>query len=298
MMSGEAAVTAAASVERTATPSRTERVLAGVLVVLGLGVATASVLGPLGLGVLEYHVVDDVLNQVVGGDAVALALVVPASLVAGVLTWRGHRIGPVLALGPAAFAIYLYTQLAVGGEFATEPGNSERFFPLFLAVFLLGGAAFVLAWQLIGAVTLPDPSPLMRRTVAGVLWFVAAFLTLGLHLRGVVDVVGGAPYGVEYTQSPAVFWVVKWMDLGIVVPVAVVTAIGVTRRAPWATRLMYAVVGWGALLGCAVAAMGVVMVAQDDPAASPSSSAVFVVLALAFLTLTARLLRPLVHEHH
>ena len=54
------------------------------------------------------------------------------------------------------------------------------------------------------------------------------------------------------------------------VGVALLTAVGVLRRASWARLLVYAVVGWAALLGTAVAAMGLVMVVNDDPAASPS----------------------------
>lgn len=266
--------------------------LALLLFALGPAVAAASLLGPLGFGVIHYHVGDDVVNQVVGGDAIALALVAPAALAAGVLVWRGHPAGPLIALAPAGFSVYVYTQLAVAGEFASRPGNSERFFPLFLTVFLLGSAAFVLAWQATDTAAPPDPSPAMRQASAAVLWLVALFLTLGLHLRGLLDVIGGPPYAVEYTQSPAVFWIVKWMDLGIVVPVAIVTAVGVTRRRRWATRLMYAVVGWGALLGSAVAAMGVVMVAHDDPAASTAGTAVFVGLAVALLALIGWLLGP------
>lgn len=278
----------------TTAPPRTRRPLALVLLGLGAGVAAASVLGPLALGVIDYHVGDDVLNQVVGGDAVALVLVAPAALAAAVLTWRRHSVGPVLALAPSAFAMYVYTQLAVGGEFTVEPGNSERFFPLFLGVFLLAATAFGLAWRTVGAITLPEPTTAMRRTSATVLVLLAVFLTVGLHLRGLVDVLDGPPYGVEYTQGPAVFWIVKWMDLGIVVPVAVLTAVGILRRAGWATRAMYAVIGWGALLGCAVAAMGVVMVARDDPAASPAAAGGFVVFAVAFGVLDGWLLRPLV----
>lgn len=269
------------------------RRLALVLAALGIGVALASLLGPLGFDVIRYHVVDDVLNQVIGGDAVALILVAPVSLVAAALVWRRHRAGPIVALAPAAFAMYFYAQLAMGGEFASEPGNSERYFLLLLAVFILGGAAFAMAWTESAAGIYPEPSTSMRRTVTTVLFLVAAFLAFGLHLRGLVDIMGGAPYGVEYVQSPAVFWVVKFMDLGIVVPLALVAGVGVLRRTSWASKLMYMVVGWGALLGSAVAAMGVVMVVNDDPAASTGAAAVFVCLAVAFLVLAFRLYRPL-----
>ena len=120
------------------------------------------------------------------------------------------------------------------------------------------------------------------------------------HLRTLVDA-SSAPIGsvescANTPRSHEVCRVsgIYGMDLGIVVPVTVPTAVGVARRAGWATRAMYALLGWGALLGSAVAAMGVVMVARDDPAASPAAAAGIVIFAAAFLMLTAWLLRPLV----
>lgn len=269
------------------------RRLGVILIVLAVGVVVATVLGPLAGDVIRYHVVDDMRNQIMGGDAVGLFLVTPAAMTAGVLALRRHPAGPIMALAVAGYAVYTYTQLAAGGEFATQPGNSERFFPVFLTIVVLAGAALVLAWTSIDDRDLPTPSPSLRRTAVTVLFAVAVFLTFGLHLPGLVDVVGGPPNGVEYTQSPTVFWIVKLMDLGIVVPLAIVTGIGVLRGVAWARRLMYGVVGWGALLGSAVAGMGVVMVARDDPAASLPATVVFVALASALLIIAGGLLRPL-----
>lgn len=263
------------------------------LIVFGAGVATAAILGPLIGDVIRYHVVDDVLNQVIGGDAIGLFLVAPTAVAAGVLVLRGHRAGPVLALAASGYGVYTYTQLALGGEFAVQPGNSERFFLLFLVLFILGASAFIVAWRAVDDRELPEPSALMRKTVVTVLLLLAAFLAIGLHAPGLADVIGGEPYEVEYTQSPTVFWIVKLMDLGIVVPAALAAAFGTLRRASWAKTAMYTIIGWGALLGSAVAGMAVAMQMNDDPAASTINTVVFVVFALAFIALAAWVFRPL-----
>ncbi len=274
-----------------------DRLLAVPLFVLAAGVACAALLGPLATGWVEYHVVGDVENQIVGGDLVALALVAPVCVLAGVLTLRGLRAGPVLALAPTAFVMYLYTQLAVGGEFAAVDGDSERLSPLLLVLFWLAAAGFVIAWRSVDVAALPALGDALRRTVGVVLLMVAIFLTFGLHLRGLVDVIDGPPYDIGYTQGPTVFWIVKWMDLSLVVPLMVVTAVGALRQARWAALLTYAVIGWGALLGSAVAAMGLVMVIRVDPAASTGGTAVFVCFALAFWALAAWLFQPLLRQH-
>ncbi len=165
-----------------------------------------------------------------------------------------------------------------------------------LALIWFAGAGFVLAWRSVDAARLPERGLALRRSVGSALLLVAVFLIFGLHLRGLVDVVNGPPYGVEYTQVPTVFWIVKWMDRGLVVPLSVVTAVGLLRRAPWAKLLAYVVVGWAALLGTAVATMGLVMVMNDDPAASPGLAGGFVAFAVAFLALAGWLFRPLLAE--
>ncbi len=263
---------------------------------LAAGAAFAALAGPLVGGLIDYHVADDVLNQVMGADAAVLALVVPAAVWSGILAVRRHPAAPALALGPAGFAVYTYAQLAVGGEFVTEPGNSERFFLLFLALFVTGELILVGAWRSLDPSALPSPGGRLRTVLVWVLFALAAFLALGLHLPGIADTLAGPPYGIEYIQSPTVFWVVKLMDLGIVVPLAVATGLGVRRRARWADRAVYGVIGWGALLGSAVAGMAIVMQVNGDPAASAANTIVFGLFALAFLLLAGRLFLPAVRS--
>ncbi len=86
------------------------------LIVLGLGSAAIAILGPLVTGVIRYHFSEAAMNQIRGGDVAGLALMAPLSVIAGILVWRGSGGGQILALGPAAYALYLCAQLAVGGD--------------------------------------------------------------------------------------------------------------------------------------------------------------------------------------
>jgi len=262
------------------------------LMLYGIGVAVVALLGPLGADVIEYRVVEAIDWQITGGDIAALFLVAPSAIAAGWLLMKGRKSGAVVALAPTAFGVYTYMQLTLGGEFGIQAGNSERFFPLFLAMFLLAGTGLIGAWGRVDSGWLPEPSPTLRRVVVTVAFVLAAFLTLGLHLPGVIDIVGGEPYDAAYVDSPTVYWVVKLMDLGVVVPAAIGAGVGLLRRAPWAAKVMYAVVGWGALLGSAVAGMAIVMQANDDPTASLANSIVFTAFALAFVTLAIWIYRP------
>ncbi|MEV1143789.1 hypothetical protein [Micromonospora sp. NPDC049799] len=160
--------------------------------------------------------------------------VVPLAVVAAVLVARRQVAGAVLATGVGAFALYTYAQVIVGQEYLRLPGNVERFFPLLLAVFLLAEATLVLGWRAVPA-DLPAPPRRVERVAGGVLVAVAVFLVFGLHLRPMLVAWSDAASLTEYASSPTPFWLVKLMDLGIVVPVATVTGIGLLRRAAWAS---------------------------------------------------------------
>ncbi|HZJ06183.1 MAG TPA: hypothetical protein VFD59_12030 [Nocardioidaceae bacterium] len=154
-------------------------------------------------------------------------------------------------------------QLIVGNEYLDRPGNVERFFPLLVGVFVLAVAAAIGAWTLSAADPLPVSSSRDDRVAGVALLGIAAFIVLRLHLPGYVDALSDNPSAVGYLSSPTAFWLVKFMDLGIVTPVAVTVGVGMLGRRSWARRPMYAIVGGYALLGTSVAAMAGVMLGTD-----------------------------------
>ena len=272
---------------------RTRRWLGVALIVLGAGIAASAALGPLVADVIRYRTSDTTLNQIIGGDAAALAMVAPLCILAGVLALRGHPAAPVLALGPAAYAVYTFPQLIIGQEYLRLPGNNERFFPLHLSVFVLAGAVLVIAWNLLDARRMPVTSCRTDRVAAVILLVLAAFLVFGLHLPSIADAWRDVPTRVEYTSSPTPFWMVKLMDLGIVVPAAIAAGVGLLLEAGWARKVMYAVYGGYALLAVSVAGMAITMYGNDDPDASLGNVIAFTLFALLFVAFAAWLYRPL-----
>lgn len=267
--------------------------LAAGLVALAAGVAAISVLGPLLLGALEYRTSEAVESQVLGGDAAALVVVAPVALVAAWLVWRRHPAGPVLALAPALFAAYMHTQLGIGSEWAAYDGNHERFFPLFLAVFIVAAVVSVVAWNRVDADSLPVLSKGARQSIASALVAASLFLVFGLHLRNYLEVFQGEPLPQEYLDGPTAFWIVKWMDLGIIAPLAIATAAGLLRGAAWAHKTAFAVVGPYALLSTAVAGMAIVMQVNDEAGASMANVFAMLVFSGLFLAFAAYLYWPL-----
>jgi hypothetical protein len=222
------------------------RALGAGLLALSAIEATAAVLGPSGVGAIRYRTSPTTLNQIVGGDLAILVVVAPFTAAVAVLALRGLRAAPLLALPPTVFTLYTYTQLVVGEEYLRLPGNNERYFPLFLAGFIVAGVVAVAAWR--QAAPTAAASVRLRRLTAGTLLLVAVYLVVGLHLPSLIDALRDVPTRTEYLSSPTPFWLVKLMDLGIIAPVAVATAVTLWRKGTAVPTAAYAVVGGYTLL--------------------------------------------------
>lgn len=271
---------------------RRSSLLAATVAALATAIAATSLVGPLVLDLMRYRTSPTTLNQLLGSDAAALFVIAPLGLVAAVLVAQRRPAGALLATGVGAFALYTYAQVIIGQEYLRLPGNVERFFPLLLTVFLLAEATVVLAWRTVPT-PLPAPPRRVERVAGAALLAVAVFLVLGLHLRPMLLAWTDPASLAEYASSPTPFWLVKLMDLGIVVPLATATGLGLLRRAPWARRLAYPLLTAYTLLGVSVTAMGVLMNLHADPDASLGLTAGFAGFTAVFAILTGALYRPL-----
>ena len=269
-----------------------DRRLAALLGAQGGLVATGALLGPLVLDVLHYRTSASGLEQIRGTDLTALALVTPMCAWAGKLAWDGHPAAPVLALAPAGYGVYVSTQLLVGSEWGRLPGNVEWFSPLLLGIIGLGTGIVVRAMRGRSQVPLRWSRRLERAT--GVLLLtVAGFVALGIHLSSLVDALASAPAGIGVLETPNAFWVVKAMDLGLIVPASLLIGAGLLQGRSWARTPAAAVLGGYALLGWSVAAMGWSMVQGGAADASVALAVGSTAVAAAVTGYAVRLYRPL-----
>ncbi|HST82221.1 MAG TPA: hypothetical protein VLL08_10845 [Kineosporiaceae bacterium] len=272
---------------------RTDRLLGAGLASLGGLVIVYVLLGPLVLDVIHFRTSASGLNQIRGGDLAALVVVAPVCLTIGWLAWRGNPAAPTLALAPAIFAMYTYSQLILGNEFLHLPGNVERFFPLLLTIFLVATAITLRCWHLAQPEKLPSTSSRLEHGSGILLIVIAVFVVLGIHLPNLVDALRDHPKGAAYLATPTTFWVVKFYDLGIVVPAALTVGSGLLRRRPWARKPAYAILGGYVLLGWSVAGMGWSMLLSNDPDASLPLAIGLTALAGAGAVFAYFLYRPL-----
>lgn len=272
---------------------RSNRALAAGLACLGGLVIVYAILGPLVLDVIHFRTAASGLNQIRGGDLAALIIVAPTCFAIAWLAWRGHPAAPVMAMAPGMFAMYTYSQLILANEYLRLPGNIERFFPLLLAMFLVAAAVTLRCWGLVRPEALPPSTRRLQRGSGILLVVIAAFVALGLHLPTLVDALRDRPSGADYLAMPTAFWVVKFYDLGIVVPAALTVGIGLLRHQPWARKPAYAILGGYVLLGWSVAGMAWSMLLGGDSDASVAMVAGFTGISAAGTVFGYFLYRPL-----
>jgi hypothetical protein len=262
------------------------------LLAIGVGLAAVALLGPLATGAIDYRVSETLRNQTIGLDAVSLLVVAPLAAWAALLTRRGHPAGPALALGIGAYTSYMFLQYVVGPDYAHLAGNNQLLFPLCLVLFTAGWAVVLRAWAIFDAdwaALLPHPARLIGRVVLPVL----AFVAFVRYVPMLADAMRSSPADKGYLAGPTFFWAIALLDLGVFLPLTVAACVGIRRGARWAPRALFTAVGWLGLVGPAVAAMGIAMVANGDPNGSAGAAAFMAVLGLAFTAAAVALFRPL-----
>lgn len=287
--------TGTAPTRRVATSSVRARTdgLTVLLLVVGAGAFAVAALGPLWLGVVDYHVSSGAADQIRGGDVAGLVLVGPVSLAAA---WLAHRRRPgaaALALAPASYGLYTWSQLAITGDLVRYEGNAEHWYPLLWLLVVAGGAVLVVAGARLLREAHPAARPGLERGVGWYLLVVAAFLVVGLHAPSLLDAWRVQPASQEYLADPVAFWVVKLMDLAYVAPVLLAVGVGLLRGRPWARLALAPVVGWCALLASAVAGMAFTMLATGGAGASVGLAVGFGLAAAGAVGLAVVAYRPL-----
>lgn len=265
------------------------RIIAAALWFVSLGIVASAVLGPLLLDIVRFPISETMEHQLIGGEIASLLLAAPVAAIAGVLWWRGHPLAPALSLGPAAYVAYMYIQYIVGPEYSRYPGNSENAFPLYLGLIVAGWTIAVRSWAALGATRLPD-MPRRLRMALGSLLVLANGIFLLAWLASLMEVYTGNPT-IEYERDPQLFWLIRLMDLGFVIPIGMATGIALLRSAPWADRAGYALAGFQPLVVAAVAGMAIRMEIKGDPSSDPVLLVAASVLAVAFLVTSTLIFR-------
>lgn len=258
------------------------------LLAMAAGLVLNTVIGPLLADVVDYPFSATIRNETVGLEAVSALVVAPLFVWSAVLGLRDDWRGAVLALGPSAYVVYMFVQYVAGPQYLTYQPVTL----LHLAVFALAGALLIRAWTLTAG-RLPARSLRSHRRWAVALGAMSLFILMrwSMAWSGMAD---RAAIEESYLDDPGMHWTIFLLDLGVIVPAALVTALGLWVARPWSATALYALMGWFALVPPSVTTMGVVKHLNGDPFAPGFENMTSLAVGgVVFVVLAVILYRPL-----
>ncbi|MBP1468649.1 hypothetical protein EYB53_023245 [Candidatus Chloroploca sp. M-50] len=230
---------------------------------------------------LYYWDTVSMVAQMQANDLVTLVLGLPLLALSFWLARRGSLRGRLMLAGTLGFILYTYITMCFGAHY-------NALFLVYVALFSLSLFAFVLVLMSIDIPTLPAhfSDTLPRGWIAGLLFFAAAFLSLAWLSRIAATFAPGAIPALENTTS----MFIQAMDLGLIVPVCLVSGILLLRRHAWGYLLASVGLTKFLTLGIAVSLMGLNMARVGVPV-SVVELVIFPAMALAGVVMTVILLK-------
>lgn len=224
-----------------------ERTAPAVLLLVSVVVAVAC--GPLFGGPLSYRVSRDATVQYIGGELVTLAA---AAVIAWAVLVGSTPRAWLLGAGAALYVLYTMVTVIFGQSYGRYGGTADRWFALFVlittcALLCLAGTLSRLLREGSGH---PTSAHRVTLVVLGAMFALLWISALASHFRS------AAP-SAEYQADPLLFWLVKYLDLAVVIPSAVLSAL--LWRGTWRTggQLVLSFSTW---MLAAIAGMQVAMV--------------------------------------
>lgn len=218
--------------------------------------------------------------QMQANDLVTLLIGLPLLAIASWFAFRGSLRGHLVLAGTLGYFLYTYMSMAMLAAF-------NPLFGVYVALFGLSLIAFVLSLLAFDLDTLPQrfSAALPRRAIAGLLAATGLFLLIAWAGRIVAPWLTGTPPALENTTT----MVIQAMDLGLVVPLALIAAWQLWRQTAWGYLLASVAVTKMLTMGTAVSLMGINM-ARNGAADSPILVGIFVTITAINVILAVLLL--------
>ncbi len=224
--------------------------------------------------------------QMQANDLVTLLVGLPLLAVSFWLSLRGSLRGKLLLTGTLGFILYTYMGMCVGTAY-------NAIFLIYVANFSLSLFAFILSIQWMDREALPArfSTKLPRRLIAGLFFFTSAFLMMAWLGRIAPTLLQNQIPLLENTTT----MFIQAMDLAIIVPACILSAVLLLRQSAWGFLLASVAVMKFLTMGLAVSLMGFNMV-RVGVSADVAGLVIFPTITLINLVLAIILLKSISPE--
>ncbi|MFX0108298.1 MAG: hypothetical protein ACFE7R_08445 [Candidatus Hodarchaeota archaeon] len=250
-------------------------VCAGVLILIAL-------LGPLGFGLMEHRTSESAIYQTMGQDLVGMLLMAPLLLIGGLLHFAKREGSKYFLILTPITLIYTGLSYGIGQEWSNTAytGNIENYFGLFL-ILIIGG--LILGMSSLSMFDEKDAPDFNSRSLYIYVGLMAVFLLFFAMMWSseVIEVIttGNTSSG-SYASTPTVFWVIRYLDLGITIPLGYMALYLLLTRPKNAYPVILLFFGFFITMGTAVNAMAIVQVLSGDPEVAGAAAAGLVIFPI------------------
>ena len=248
-----------------------------------------STFGPLWLNIIKYKTSESAIYQIQGQDLVNLVILVPICIVGGSFQLLNKKEAKFFLIFIPIYTSF-YTGLAYGvGAEWSHPNyigsyNSNQYFWLFIILIFGGLFLAFYAYSQFSEEDAPDFSKRNIRIFTIIFSvFILIFVFLWLSEINMVNTTGDTASG-SYSEAPTTFWIVKYLDLGLTLPLGLLSLYLFNTRPKKAYPVLLLFFGFFVILTLAVNAMMIMMVLNNDPTVQPEGIIIFPSLLILSLT--------------
>jgi hypothetical protein len=250
--------------------------------ICGILLILMAVIGPLGLDILKYRTSQSGIIQLMGQDLADLILIAPLLFIGGILLLMKKDGAKYLLILTPITLMYLGLSIGIGQEWGNPAytGNVENFFWIYLTL-IIGGLILLLG-------SLPifssEDSPNFKSRnlkIYAVLLILFLLLFAFMWIGQVIEVLKtGSVAGGGYTEAPVLFWTIKYLDLGVTIPLGFLSAFLLVSNLRKAYAIILLFFGFFITTGTAVNTMLAIQIAKGDVQLASGSVVIFPVLGI------------------
>jgi len=260
------------------------RLAIGITAILaGLVQLIVIIIGPLfGKNIIQYHFSDSSLIQLYGQEIVSLILVVPALVIGGTLWIMRKDISTYLLAFASGNIIYNGLTYGLFNDFSI-PGNSERFSLLFIFLINIGLILVVSSYRSFNQKKI-NYDQIKRKQITIIIIAFGTILTLFLllWLKQVFEVttLGTTNPASIYEDNKNGFWLIKFLDLGIAIPLGFYSTYLLWKRSSKSFPLVILLYSFFASMIAAVFGMLITQFAFNDQSITFGNGVIFGLLTV------------------
>ncbi len=233
-----------------------------------------AVLGPAILNVIHYRTSQSGIWQMQAFDLTDLIVLAPLLLVGGILELLKRNGSKFFLILTPITLMYVGVSYGLGQEWGSSAytGNSEAYYWLFL-ILVIGGLILLMgSLSKFTGEDAPNFKKKWLRIYVGVMViFLVMFMVMWVSQISQVISTGNTSAG-DYLTAPNGWWVVKFLDLGISIPIGFIALLLLLSKPKKAYPLVLLFFGFFITLGTAVNASAIVEVINHDPSIAGSGA--------------------------